>query len=307
MRIDLFVVDGQNDFLATGKESWNREGRTAALLVPKADQEALVVADMIKRGKRKSGHVFTYIHESVDSHPVNHISIHKAWKGLDGRSPDPFTTISLEDALSQKWMLRFSGIKLKNDKGQDISPLEYGQYYTGALRRRGRNDLTVWPVHCQIGTWGQCIYPPIQEAFDDWCEATNRWIHYITKGDFPFTEHYSALQADVPYPGVSSTMLNMDMMNDIAKADYSVWVGWAGSHCTGWTGVDYTTCFKEDPPGSGSNPAVRKMIILTDCCAPVGDPPGTTLFTDARAKFLSDMEKRGARLMTSEQFMGMVA
>jgi nicotinamidase-related amidase len=88
--------------------------------------------------------------------------------------------------------------------------------------------LCLWPVHCQIGSWGAGIYHPLAEAYDEWCAATGGWIDFITKGFWPWSEHYSALRADVPDPAVRATQFNAPVVEDANDADLVVWCGWPG-------------------------------------------------------------------------------
>lgn len=297
-RVDLFVIDGQVDFL-------DPQG---ALCVAGADKEAVVLADMIKSLKTSNGHALSFIHETLDSHNLMDIAHNVAWKGSDGRCPNPFTIVSPEDVETQKWVPRLQGIFL-NDKGERLNSWEYAKYYTRSLQKRGRNPLCLWPPHCLIGTPGSCVYGVLNEAYDDWCMATGRQIDFVTKGVNPATEHYSAIEADVPYYGDNSTRLNVPLIESADRAELIGWAGWAGSHCEKWTGTDAVNHFTEDPPGSGSNAFLRKSVFITDCCAPVVSPdPGmTAMFAKWRTDFLAEMERRGAKLATTAQFAKMAA
>jgi hypothetical protein len=53
-----------------------------------------------------------------------------------------------------------------------------------------------------IGTWGHNFYYPLEEAFMNWCKETGGWVDFVTKGHWPFSEHYSAMRADVVDPEV---------------------------------------------------------------------------------------------------------
>jgi nicotinamidase-related amidase len=262
------------------------------------------LAEAIKSLKmRGGGHRIAKIHATLDSHHRNDIGHTTFWKGVDGKCPPPFTIINPEDVESQQWVPRVQAVRLKDNTGKELTSLQYGLYYTRALKTKGRNPLLTWPVHCQIGKWGQLIYQPLSDAYDDWCEATNRWIDFVTKGQWPFTEHYSAIVADVPWPDRRETQMNVDLLNDCNQASRVIWTGWAGSHCTRWTGLDGVNYFGEDPVGSGSNEFLRKSTFISDCCAAVGDLPGTTTFKDWRESFLNEVSRRGAQVMTLREFV----
>jgi nicotinamidase-related amidase len=291
MRLDCIVIDGENDFLSSGNEPWNSERRCGSLLVTNADREAVLVADLIDR----LGDKINKIHVTLDSHHKKDASHNESWKGQDGRMAPPFTLVSHDDVEAQRWL---PVLPLGVWEGKVISSRDWALKYTAALEKHGRNMLCLWPTHCQIGTWGSCVYPPLSDAYDRWCDKTNRWIDFITKGAWPWSEHYSALIADVPDPTRQETQMNVELVKDVAEADMTIWAGWAGSHCFKWTALDAVNFFGKD-----SNDFLRKSTFLTDCCAAVGDQPGSTMFKDWREDFLKEVQSRGATLTTSTEFL----
>lgn len=298
-RVDLFVIDGQNDFLASGNEPDNWPTpfggkRAGALYVTGADQEALNLAAMIKR----LGSRISKIHATLDSHHHNDGSHNTSWKMQDGSSPPPFTQVSHQDVLDQKYVPRFA---IAMWQGKVVPSFKWAQEYTKALEQNGRATLTLWPVHCEINTWGSAIYHPLKEAYDGWVTEHSNWINYITKGEFPFSEHYSGLRADVPDPSRPDTQLNIPVINDASEAEVIVWSGWAGSHCLRWTALDAINHF-----GSGSNDFIRKSVFLKDASAPVPNPPGMTLFSDWYDQFLDEVDKRGGTITTTDKFLASV-
>ena len=291
-RVDLFVIDPQNDFCASGREP---EGRRGALFVEGADREAGRVRDMVLRLKSAGGHAIAKIHATLDSHPQNDCSHHTAWARPDGSSPPPFTLVTHDDVTAGRYTPRFPfGIW----EGHVVTAREWASSYTGTLEAKGRAPLFLWPRHCEIGTWGQCVYGPIREAFEDWCSATVGWVDFVTKGTWPFTEHYSGLRADVPDPTRSETGLNVAVLDDLAGADVVAFLGWAGSHCLNWTVTDAVDHF-----GSGANEFARKVVLFEDASAPVPDPPGSMAFADARMRFLDGMAARGATITSTDHFL----
>jgi nicotinamidase-related amidase len=136
------------------------------------------------------------------------------------------------------------------------------------------------------------------ESYNRWCEKTHGWIDFITKGTWPWTEHYSAIVADVPDPTRPETQLNTALIEDVNKADMVLWTGWAGSHCLRWTALDAINYF-----GTGENEFLRKSVFLSDCCAAVGDLPGSTMFADWRTEFLKEVQNRGATVKTAQEFL----
>lgn len=306
-RIDLFVIDGQNDFLASGNEpdSWpTPEGgkRPGALCVVKADEEAKAVAEMIDRladPAASRGHRLNKIHASLDSHHHNDGSHHICWKnGQTGDQAPPFTIVSHDDVLNQLWVPTFSqGFW----QGKVVSSYQWALNYTEALAKEGRAPLCLWPVHCEIQTWGASVYKPLQDAYNRWCDTTGGWINWITKGQWPYTEHYSALRADVIDPTRPETQMNAGVVNDAMNADVIAWLGWAGSHCLPWTAKDAVDNF-----GAGSNDFVKKCVFFENASAPVVNPVDQALtdaFAQVRKEFLDEMDSRGAKITTTQAFL----
>ncbi len=288
MRVDLFVIDGQFDFCDP----------TGALYVEGADKEAVLVANMIKRlrdRKVQGGHKIQKIHASLDSHPRNDCSNHLNWVDQNGKTAPPFTIVSNADVVAQVWRPRFAfGVW----NGKQVSSLEWAKNYTAALEKDGRAPLCLWPPHCEIAKPGQIGYAPLMEAYDDWAEATGGWINFITKGFWPWTEHYSALRADVIDPTVPATQLNTMVIDDANGADLVGWCGWAGSHCLRWTALDAVNYF-----GTGENAFLKKSVFFEDACAAVANPPGGPDFAQWRRDFLAEVEQRGARIMKTTEFL----
>jgi hypothetical protein len=81
--------------------------------------------------------------------------------------------------------------------------------YLDELENRGRYTLMIWPVHCEIGTWGHNVHADVMAACNRLgggklvcCPAD------LPKGANPWTEHYSAMQAEVPDAEDPDTQLN---------------------------------------------------------------------------------------------------
>ena len=308
-RVDLFIIDGQNDFLNSGNEpaDWPKPFggmRQGSLFVDGADKEAVLVAGMVKKGVD----VWSKIHASLDAHDKNDGSHNTHWRNRMGNVVDPYTIVSYDDVHSMNYTPGFAGGVWE---GQPVSARQWALNYTEALAKLGRAPLCLWPVHCQKNTWGADIYHPLSEAYDTWCDHTGGWIDFITKGDWPWTEHYSALQADVPDPSRPRTQMNTEVSNDAARADKVVWCGWAGSHCLPWTAIDGVNFFEpsDDDKNNGAvNEFITKCIVLEDACAPVPNPaPGSPPdFVQDRRNFLDEMERRGAKISTTTEVFNLL-
>lgn len=307
-RVDIVVIDGQNDFLANGNEPenwpWPHGGRQrGALYIEGADVEAVRVANMIKGDGLE---VFNKIHASLDGHDRNDGSHNVSWKDRFDNVIEPFTIITYDDvkALTYTPSFRF-GVW----EGKAVPAREWALNYTEALAELGRAPLCLWPVHCKKASWGANIYHPLDEAYDAWCDHTGAWIDFISKGGWPWTEHYSALIADVPDPTRPETQMNTAVVTDVAGANRIVWCGWAGSHCTAWTAKDAVNFFEpsdEEKKKGAKNEFVEKSIFLEDACAPVPNPAPGVDFEKNRRDFLDEMQSRGAVISTTTEVFNLL-
>ena len=80
----------------------------------------------------------------------------------------------------------------------------------------------VWAIHCLIGTPGHAVQADLMAALNRWAEANFANINFVTKGTNPWTEHYGALQAEVPMPSDPSTGLNTRLLEMLETADMVV-------------------------------------------------------------------------------------
>jgi nicotinamidase-related amidase len=154
--------------------------------------------------------------------------------------------------------------------------------YLDQLESRGRYTLMVWPVHCEIGSWGHNVHADVKAAYNLWEEQKLCGVHFVAKGQNPWTEHYSAMQAEVPDEDDPDTQLQRTLIERLDRADWIVVAGEASSHC-----VKATTEHLVDNLPSGR---VDKVVILADCMSPV------TGFEAQHDAFLKDMKARGVTL-----------
>ena len=273
MQIELLIIDPQNDFCHAN----------GSLFVPGATEDMSRVADMIVRLKDK----IDEIHITLDSHHFVDIAHPIFWLDSSGNHPAPFTIITAAE--------------VKNGQYRTTNPqfMDRARAYVEALETNGRYPLCIWPPHCLIGSWGYAVInqDPIAMMFDallEW-EKDFALVDYVTKGSNFWTEHYSAVQADVPDPQDPDTQLNMRLIETLQKADIILLAGEARSHCLANTVIDIANNFGEEN--------IKKMVLLQDATSDVPDPPGTTMFTDIGEQFVSDMMARGMQIDTTTDFL----
>ena len=156
-----------------------------------------------------------HIHDifvSMDSHYPCHIAHAVSWHKKDQPDvhPEPLVTkITNADVLNENWVYA--------DKRPEMQ--EWARGYTGALERRGRMVLTIWPEHCIIGSTGHSVVPNINAALQRWAERSGRPVNYVMKGQNLRVEMYSALQAEVPDPLDQNTGLNTELLSLLKTSD----------------------------------------------------------------------------------------
>lgn len=271
MKIHLVVVDPQNDFCIP--DCARNQG---ALVVPGARQDMSRVAVMIDR----LGDQIEAIHVTLDSHHTVGIERPGWWKRVkDGVPPPPFTTLTLNDAgdgvVDAAGDAYTTTIPYRFRHGP---PEGYGVLgYSRALKDKG-GVLTIWPVHCVIGTWGACIVPELARMLSAWEQKTSTPVNYVLKGTNPHTEHFSAVRAEVPDSEDPSTSLNVGLLRQLQQADLIAVCGEARSHCVAATVRDMI----EQCPSFD-----RKLVLLDDAMSNV---PG---FEKQGDVFMEDMLARG--------------
>jgi nicotinamidase-related amidase len=267
MKTHLIVIDPQRDFC-------DPEG---SLYVPGAENDMRRLAGFVRRLRTK----LTNIHVTLDSHHVMDISHPRWWKDFSGKHPDPFTIITVQDL---KWTTTRPGM------------FKRSLAYLEALEAGGRYPHVIWPEHCLIGDKGHTVVPALAEAIHEWEREQFAQTDYITKGSNPWTEHFSGVKAEVPDPEDPNTQVNTGFIQTLEDADVILLAGEALSHCLLSTIEDIVAAF--------SDPAhVSKLVLLEDATSAIPDPPGTTLFSDKVAKFLQEMQAKGMRISTTEEFL----
>lgn len=260
--IQLLIIDPQNDFM---------DVPGAALPVPGASADMQRLAGLINHAGVRIGGITV----TLDSHHSVGIERPTLWRTADGGAVQPFTQISADDVRAGKYLPR---------RADDLARV---LAYLDALEARGRYRLMVWPVHCEIGTWGHNIQEDVRLAYNRWEQRMLQPVRKVLKGMNAWTENYSALQAEVPDPQDPATRLNTDLVRALDQSD-EIWIaGEASSHC-----VRATTEHLAAHLPSGQ---VAKLVLLADCMSPVAG------FEAEANAFFGDLRARGARMATSTE------
>ena len=270
----LLIIDPQNDFCDV-PAAWHPDDPLTGAAVAPALPVAGAHADMQRTAAliRAAGTLLDDITITLDSHHHVDIAHPTFWQQADGGDVTPFTQITAAQVRAGEFQPR------------DPAALPRTLAYLDALESRGRYTLMVWPVHCEIGTWGHGVHAGVRAAYNEWERTRLRGVRKVTKGDNPWTEHYSAIQAEVPDDADEHTQLNTALLADLDRAGLLLIAGEASSHCVRAT----TEHIVANLPGGRP----EHVVLLTDCMSPVGG------FEAQHAEFLAGMRAKGLRLMSS--------
>ncbi|MFP5393669.1 MAG: cysteine hydrolase [Gammaproteobacteria bacterium] len=266
--LHVLVIDPQNDFCDLPESYLPIDGDSAlspALPVPGAHADMLRVARLI----REAGAGLTAVTVTLDTHYRLDIAHPTFWTDGQGGEVAPFTEITAAQVRAGQYLPRE-----REHTGRTLA-------YLDELESAGRYRLMVWPVHCEIGSWGQQVHADVQAALEAWEHATDRRVERVTKGANPWTEHYSAIQAEVPLHEDAATQLNRTLIAALAASDEVFIVGEAGSHCVRATTEHLAEHFPQDQ--------LSKLVLLTDCMSPVSG------FEAQQQAFLDAMRAKGLR------------
>jgi len=262
IRTALVIIDPQNDFVLTDQDG-------AALPVPGAKADMDRLSDFIRKNITK----FNEIQVTLDSHHQFQIFHPMYWTDGKGKQPKPFDRITADDIEKGVWTTKVPSHRQR--------ALEYVK----ALETGGRYVLIIWPYHCLIGSWGGQIYEPLFKTLLDW-ETTNIGMFgKVTKGSNLFTEHYSAVKAEVPDPQDPTTQLNQDFIDILANPDIDqvLVAGEALDFCLYNSALDVANALGVDQ--------AKKIKVLEDCTSPI--------YPDAVARVKADLGAKGVQFITT--------
>ena len=264
----LLLIDPQNDFCDLPAHLCP-VGCTPSLPVAGAHADLQRVARWLQAQAASIDHITV----TLDAHQTFDIAHPDFWEDSDGQPVSPFTPISAAQVQAGVFRPRLA------------THLPRTLAYLQALEAGGRYTLMVWPVHCEIGSWGQGMHAEVLTACRQWQQLRQRAVLHVFKGSHPWTEHYSALQAEVPDTQVPETLLNQRLLQTLLQAQRLVVAGQASSHCVRAT-VEHL--LEHAPTGFA-----QRLVLLTDGMSPVHG------FAAQHDAFLQRMQAAGAQLATT--------
>lgn len=227
MKTSLLIIDPQNDFCIPG----------APLFVKDADVDMNRLSKFITENPTKIDSICV----SLDMHVPEDIAHSIYWINDEGKHPEPFTNITVEDVKNGKW-------KTANPIMQS-----HALFYLEKLKENERFVHTIWPEHCIAGSSGSNIFPTLYTALRHWMEVTGKsYISYI-KGMNPHSEQFGIFQEEV----ITSDdgKFNHNLFKTIFNSGNVLVSGQAKSHCV-------ATSLRQI---SETHPEyVKKITLLTD-------------------------------------------
>lgn len=289
-KIHLIGIDWQNSFCKVVDAALQQKEHDGELCIPGAWEDGLRLASFIN----KFGSNLEDIHMTLDSHQRLHIA-HPSWfKDSSGNHPDPMTTIRNENGKMIGTSMDGSS---QNEYRCSIpSTTQWTLDYLSSLQQAGRYDHRIWPYHCLISTPGHNVIAPVREALFDWERDTNSVTNFVTKGSNPFTEHFSAVKAEVVHPQDITTDLNTNFINTVMESDEILLTGQALTHCLSWTTRDIANQFSSGNLGD-KDEFIKKCVLLRDCTSPI---PGLEFLGD---DFINEMSTRGMKVTTTKDYL----
>lgn len=267
MRAHLVAIDPQNDFC-------NPNG---SLYVKGAEGDMDRLAAFAEKAIGK----LADIHVTLDSHRIIDISHPTWWRDSAGNHPAPFTMVAVADLEAGKWTT------------SQPSAYKRSLAYLKALASGGRYPHVIWPPHCLIGDEGHAIWPALSGVLHEWERKRYAQTDFVTKGSNPWTEHFSAVRAEVPDPEDPSTQINTGLIKTLEEADVIFLAGEALSHCMANSVRDIAAAF-------GDPAYVKKLVLLTDASSSV------TGFETFGTDFVAEMIPKGMRTMTTNDALALL-
>ncbi len=170
----LLIIDPQNDFCDLPNDHRPFDPVTGRLLSPAlpvagahADMQRL--AALIRAGIDGIDRITV----TLDSHHRLDIAHPTFWRASDGSAVPPVTPITAAQVHEGRFVPR------------DASALPRALRYLHALEVRGRYTLMVWPVHCEIGSWGHNVHAGLRAAYNAWEERRLAAVDFVSKGENP--------------------------------------------------------------------------------------------------------------------------
>ena len=283
-RVGLLLVDVQNTFCLPEFELFvaGRSGTGAV------DDNSRLCAFLY----RNLGRV-TEVVATLDTHSPLQIFHSIFWVDDQGRHPSPHTTVTAPDVESGRW--RVNPEVAAAIPSLQVDPPAYARHYVRRLEEGGKFPLTIWPYHALLGGLGHALVSSVEEAVFFHQVARAAPARFVTKGQSPLTENYSALEpeVDVDHRGQVLVGRNEALVDHLLGFDVLLVAGQAKSHCVAWTLADLLAEIeRRDRKLAG------RIRLLGDCSSAVC-VPGIVDYTDSADAAYRRFAAAGMQIVSS--------
>jgi nicotinamidase-related amidase len=281
-RTCLLLVDLQNTFCTPGFELFVA-GRSGTGAVD--DSERLTGFLYRNLG------AITEIVVTLDTHQAFQIFHAPFLVDAEGRHPDPYTLVTVEDVAVGRWTVDPEAAELLGMRAEYAA--EHLRAYVQALARGAKYDLTIWPFHAMLGGVGHALVSAVEEAVFFHAVARRAQTRFELKGRETLTEHYSVLGPEVSRGAHGEPLgaRNTALVEHLLSFDAVLVAGQAKSHCVAWTVADLLA----DAPEIGP-----RLYLLEDCSSPVV-VPGVVDYTVAADAAFALFATAGAHVVRSSE------
>jgi nicotinamidase-related amidase len=283
-RVGLLLVDVQNTFCLPDFELFvaGRSGTGAV------DDNARLCAFLY----RNLGTI-TEVVATLDTHSPLQIFHPIFWVDEEGRHPSPHTTVTVRDVESGRWRINPLVPAAIPALGPDL--LAYASHYVHRLEEGGKFPLTIWPYHALLGGLGHALVSSVEEAVFFHQVARAAPARFVTKGQNPLTENYSALEPEVDLDHRGQVLVGRDqtLIDHLLRFDVLFVAGQAKSHCVAWTLADLLGEIER------RDGALAGRIRLLEDCASAVCVPGVVDYTDSADAAYRRFAAAGMRIVSS--------
>ena len=258
----LLAIDVQNDFIEGG-----------ALQVPGSIKDVERITRFIYNNMEGISSIMC----SLDTHIAQQIFHPCWWVNSEGNHPDPYTIITYNDVVSNRW---------KPVIGNPLDSISYLKELEKA--DSGKKKLCIWPYHCIWGTDGANLENEFSKMVYFHSIARKSVNHMIQKGIDQYSEMYGIIKPEYS----KKNYINTPVLKEIEKYDEIYIVGEAASHCLMESVKQIAEHFANRPD------ITQKITILDDCTSPI---PGFE--TDTELAFENIKKTYGIKFAKSTDIM----
>lgn len=283
---------GRNDIIAkSGVNFAQNNNVTPAVMVPPSEGSLLLIVDpnndfVMEKGAlpvegalEDAQRLVIWMYNNVcnintivatnDKHLPISIFHPLFWRKQNGDIIDPYTIINGGNFMRDNYPIFMPDwdpdwVRSYIDQLKQTTRVVYDTNGIGHTIGKDTKDLMAWTTHCLANSIGDAFLPMILDAMLFWAAARSSNYIIIDKGDDPWTEWYSPLEAEVPVPGNPFTLLNTGVIDQIRAHKRTYIAGWASSHCV-YGGlksiIEYASINAPD--------IISKMYVLMDATSPV--------------------------------------